>query len=944
MRFLAFALLLVTTAFGATPVSPSVLLFPPASGTTDLAPDPALIVGELSNGLRYTIRANPEPRARAALRLVVAAGSFHETEAQRGLAHFLEHMAFNGSTHYAPGTLIEFFQRMGMNFGGDTNAYTSFDRTVYMLELPDTRPETLAEGCRVLADFAGHLLLLPEEISRERGVVLSEKLARDSADYRAAIAGYDFFYSGTILPTRLPIGLEPVIKSAERPAFADFYDTWYRPERLAVIAVGDLDTAVAEKAIRENFTALVARGPARPSPELGTPLADPAPRFTVHAELDASACSVTLTSLRAPDLTPDTAGKRLRELPRDLAFAILNRRFTELAKTDTAPFVRAASGPETFPALFDGSTLRLTARPGQWRETLRVGENELRRALLHGFLAAELREVIAATRNALDQAVKTDSTRRSEDRADELVDAYIEGTVPTAPSADLALLGPALDHITLTEVNAALVAAWASPAGPAIAVIGKLDPAPSVAELTEAYGAATQIAVAPPTEHADAAWAYNDFGPAGTVAKRTEIADLGLTEITFANGVRLNLKRTDFEAGTVGLRARVGIGQLDEPRDRPGLSYFAGAAFTAGGLGTHSSDELRRILAGRNVGIGLQVADDALIFSGATTPADLALQLELLTATLTDPGYRAEAQLLARRQFEPLYNRLVTEPVGVLRLASSRLLAGGDTRLGIPARGDVQARNLDELRAWLAPKLATGAIELSLVGDFEPEVAIAAVARTVGALPERGPRPALDELRRISLFGPGEEALTFASNIEKNHLAVYWPTTDGKDIRITRRLTLLANILGDRLRKTVREEIGGSYSPSANSSTSDTYSGFGFIAAQIATDPADLPKVREAVLSAASDLAAHGVTEEELTRARTPILTALRESERNNAYWLSAVLAAAQEQPWRLDWARSRYADHEAITKAELDALAAAYLSPERALKVTVRPAAANTP
>ena len=621
---------------------------------------------------------------------------------------------------------------------------------------------------------------------------------------------------------------------------------------------------------------------------------------------------------------------------------MLNRRLSELAKSETAPFVRASAGPDSFPGIHDGAELQLTARPGKWAETLAVGENELRRALRFGFRAPELREAVANLRNALDQALKTDATRRSDERADSLVDAFIEGAIPTTPAADLALYGPALDSLTLEACHEALKAAWSTPGGRHVGVFGNTDlgtdAAPAVA-ISQAYEAAESTEVAPPAERADTPWAYTDFGPAGTVASRREVTDLGITEVAFANGVRLNLKRTDFEAGTISVLARVGIGQLDEPRDQPGLAFFGNVAFTAGGLGRHSADELRRILAGRNVGVGLQIADDALTFSGQTTPADLALELQLLAAHITDPGYRPEAELTARRQMEPYFARLSTDPRGTLQLATSRLLASGDLRVGHPSRADATARSLAELRAWLAPKLAGGAIELSLIGDLDPDAAIAAVASTLGALPPRQPRPAVEDLRQLTVSSPGDVELTFDGTIEKVLLAIYWPTADARDIHRTRRLQMLANIFGDRLRKSVREEIGGSYSPFAASMSDDTYRDFGFIYAQVATDPADLNKVRAAVLADAADLAAHGVTEEELTRARQPVLTSLRETERTNAYWLGAVLATAQEQPWRLDWARSRFSDHESITKADLDALAAAYLGNARAIRVTIRPA-----
>ena len=950
MRFprfvLAAALLLAgfIRPLSATDARPP-LLFPPAAGSTDLAPDPALVLGTLPNGLRYAVRANPEPRARAALRLVVAAGSLHETEAQLGLAHFLEHLAFNGSENYPPGTLIEFFQRMGMNFGGDTNAYTSFDRTVYMVDLPDTRPETLAEGFRVLSDFAGRLLLKPEEIERERGVILAEKLARDSADYRAAVAGYKFFLGDTVLPRRLPIGLESVLKTAGRESFSDFYDTWYRPSRLAVIAIGDLDPAAVEPRLREAFAPLVDRAPARPAPDFAVVPDPAAPRFGHHHEPEASATSVGFQVVRPPDLAPDTAARRLRELPRDLAYAMLNRRFAELAKTESAPFVRAGAGHDGFPAVFEGADLSLVARPGQWAATLAVGENELRRALRFGFRAGELREAAADRRNALEQAVKTDATRRSEERADALIDAYLEGTIPTPPAADLALLGPALAQITPEACHEALKADWSSATGRRVAVIGNTDlgdgtPGSAAAEVARVHAAAEATEVAAPAERADAPWAYTDFGPAGTIATRRHVADLDIEQIEFTNGVRLNVKRTAFAADSVSLQARVGEGQLIEPRDQPGLAFFGNAAFTAGGLGKHSADELRRILAGRNVGLALRIAPDALTFSADTTPADLTLQLQFLAAHLADPGYRTEAESSTRRQLEPFFARLATDPSGPLKIDAPRRLAGGDPRFGLPPLEEARQRTLAELRAWFAPQLGHGPIEVSLVGDLDPDTAIAAVAATLGALPPRQPKPAREEFRQITLAPAGEQVLTYGGAIPKEVLAVFWPTADTSDIRRVRRLSLLAEILGNRLLKTVREELGGSYSPDAASQPNETFPAYNFITAQLVLNPDDLARIRPAVMDAAADLATKGVEADELERARQPMLTLLRESERTNSYWGRTVLGAAQEKTWLLDAARNRRSDFESMTREELSSLARAYLDPARAIVFVIKPAA----
>jgi zinc protease len=264
---------LAGSAFAATAATPA--LPPPqiaafAHATSDVKPDPAVRYRTLPNGLRYALLKNAEPKNRASLRLQVDAGSFQETEAQRGVAHFLEHMAFNGSTKFPPGSLIEVLQRLGMGFGNDTNAFTSFDRTVYMLELPKTDEATLDEGLRVFTDYAGGLLLRIEEINKERGIIVAEKRDRDTIGFRTLVANLAFNFPDTLLPKRLPIGLNSVIEGAPREEFVDFYNTWYRPEKITVIAVGDFDVDAFEKQVVAAFTPLVARAPVRALPDRGT--------------------------------------------------------------------------------------------------------------------------------------------------------------------------------------------------------------------------------------------------------------------------------------------------------------------------------------------------------------------------------------------------------------------------------------------------------------------------------------------------------------------------------------------------------------------------------------------------------------------------------------------------------------------------------------------------
>src|SRR5258708_25004841 len=232
--------------------------------------DPGVHWGRLENGLRYALLHKQEPKGRVSARLAVQAGSVYENENQRGLAHFLEHMAFNGSRHFPSASVVEFFQRLGMDFGGDTNASTGFDRTIYQLELPDTRPETLRESPTFFADVAGGLLLGHDEIEKERGVILSEKRARDSVGLRTFLAELEFLVPDTRFPQRLPIGTAEVIKTADRDRFTEFYDAWYRPERMLVVIAGDIDPAAVAPLLQELFSPLTARPPSLRDPRLAT--------------------------------------------------------------------------------------------------------------------------------------------------------------------------------------------------------------------------------------------------------------------------------------------------------------------------------------------------------------------------------------------------------------------------------------------------------------------------------------------------------------------------------------------------------------------------------------------------------------------------------------------------------------------------------------------------
>ena len=276
---------------------------------------------------------------------------------------------------------------------------------------------------------------------------------------------------------------------------------------------------------------------------------------------------------------------------------------------------------------------------------------------------------------------------------------------------------------------------------------------------------------------------------------------------------------------------------------------------------------------------------------------------------------------------------------GPLALQVPKLLFSNDPRFGLPPKAAMMARDLDEEKAWLAPTLSSGALEVSLAGDFGIEEAIEDAARTIGTLPKRDPRPPLDNLRRVSFPSrPFAKDIPVETADAKSLVAAYWPTSDGMDVHRARRLGVLASVLSERLRGKVREQLGNTYTPSVASSASDVFPGFGYIVAILEVDPARAKDIEKLMVSVAGDLGARGTAEEEIARTKDQLVTSILETERTNQYWMT-VLGRAQENPDVLDWARTRRSDFESITKADIDSLARSYLAPERVSRVIVHPA-----
>lgn len=940
MAFLNYPLIAVLTFAAAVSAQ--------ALSREGLPADPAVTFGTLENGLAYAIMPHEEPPGRVSLRLLVEAGSLQETDAQAGLAHFLEHMAFNGSENYAPGELVEYLQRMGMGFGADTNAHTSFNETVYKLELPEASEAYLREGFQVLGDYAGGLLLLEEEIDRERGVIKAELLARDSVGYRTWLKGWQFLLPESLLVQRFPIGELEVIENATRDLFFDYYQTWYRPDRMAVIVVGEVSPEVVVPLIEATFAGLENPETAPPQVDLGT-ITNPGLSVGVHLEPEAPATEVSLYAIRAFERGEDSRARRIQRIREGLANGILNRRLERLAREEGAPIASGSAYAWDYLDFMDVSGVDVVAKPGQWRKAVTLLDAELRRALQFGFQEAELAEVVAERLRSAEQAVAAADTRKSRELSSSLVNALSSKRAFISPETQLTLVQAAVEDFSVDDASAAFRELWADE-DRFLWMTGPIEADASEESLTDdlraTYLAAQERVVEAPEAIVAADWAYDDFGPAGEFVDEMQDDTLNLVQAALNNGVRVNFKQTDFEANTVRVTLNVGLGMLEMSPDQRGWDLVANQTFVQGGLGAHNWDEVQRVLAGKNVGVNFSVGEDAFRLSGQTTPEDFRQQLELLAAYLIDPAYRDEALREAQSGFEQMYVSLARTPEGVLADRVEHFLHGGSWRGGYPDQATLMAITMENVRALVGAPLASAYLEVSVVGDLSWDAAKPALAATFGALPERTseppqrPEPAVVFPRGLDLA-----EFDFASEIPKGRVMVYWPTTDmmaAESIGAVRRLNLLARMLGDRLRVRVREELGEGYSPFARHSSSEVYRGYGYL---MMANVASVDRLRDnaqLLAETAHSALERPFTADELRRSLDPLLKFLEEYHRNNNYWLNRVLAGSQARPHLLDWAKSMREDYESITLAEIQQLAETYLGPERELTVLVRPVAAE--
>jgi len=908
---------------------------------SDLLPDPDVIFGKLPNGFRYVLMENHRPKDRVSIHLDVQAGSLHESDHQQGFAHFLEHMLFNGSTNFKPGELVKYFQSIGMQFGADANAHTGFNETVYDILLPHGDRKNLKKGLTVIKDYAEGALLLPSEIDSERRVVLAEKRTRDSAGYRTYVATLNFEFPHAKISKRLPIGKEEMLKKADHKRLKEFYDSWYRPEKMILVMVGDFDTQAAISLIKDNLSSLSSRAPPVPDPDFGR-----INHFGIkpfyHLEKEAGNTTTSIEVVEKVSKKPDSFAFQRGRLIENIANRIVQDRLNAMVRKAGTPFTSASIRSGYFLNQMKYAEITAECSPENWKRSLSLVEQILRKALKFGFTKSELDRVKKDYLSELDNAVKKASTRNSRHLARKILWNLNSDRVFLSPEQKKELFTPFINALTSQNAHDAFKEIWA-PEHRLLLVTGNAEPTgtdkDSLSQILGVYYKSKKVQVSRPAEKKTVTFPYlQEPVKEGSIILTKKIPDLGIVQVDFKNGVRLNLKKTDFKANQVLINLAFGSGKTSEPLKKPGLAELSTKVINESGLGALDKDGVERAMAGKSTDVFFGVAEDHFYFKGETVTHEVPLLFQLLYAHLVDPGFREDAYTLSMERFRQEYLELSGSVDGAMVLSGNRFLAGGDSRFGLPSFEKFKQLTLKDIRSWIEASLKTDTMEVLIVGDFDMDSVIKLAAKYFGTL-SLNTQVYKSSESRLPEFPVGQfRTISVVTKIPKGMVIVAYPTEDLWNISRTRRLSVLADIVSDRLREQIREKLGSAYSTFAFNRPSRAYPEYGVFQAGVYINPEEANMLVNKIKKIVSGLAADGATQDELHRALSPTLTSIKEMMRKNNYWLNTVLTGSKKHPQQLDWSRTIMKDYASVTKEEVSNIAKKYLDNGKAAIIIVKP------
>jgi len=910
---------------------------PTGAAAAPLPFDSAVEIGTLSNGMRYYIRENHKPEKRAELRLVVNAGSVLEDEDQRGLAHMVEHMAFRGTKRFAGNQISSYLESVGMRYGPDINAFTSFDETVYMITIPTDTAAIVDKGFEILAEWAHNVAFDPAQIEKERPVVIEEWRLGQGAENRMQNKWFPVLFTGSKYGERIPIGLKSVLETYKPATLRRFYDTWYRPDLMAVVAVGDFDKRQIEGLITRYLGAI----PRAISPK-ARPLSPVPPQagtlVSINSDKEATRSTIRLL-YKQPKRFNTTSATYRQHLVEGLFGSMLNDRFAEITQKPNPPFITAYAGQGDLVRSAEAFSLTAVVADNGIRRGLNALLTEGERVKKFGFLQSELDRARKDTQRGIEQAYAERDKTNSNVYADAYSSAFLESEPSTSIQYDLDAITRLLPGITLAEVNK-LAGEWMTDKNRVLATTspdkaGIVNPAPG--ELLLAFDAVKGANIAAYSETSLSGQLVDKDPTGGKVVSERQIKEVGITEWTLSNGVRVLLKPTDFNADQITFTSYSpgGASLLSD------ASFIAASAAdlipTTSGVGKFTVIDLQKFLAGKQVSVFPSIDDLSEGVSGSASQRDVDTMLQLVYLYFTQP-----------RLDTSLVNTFLGRYKGVLaNRSASPEAAFSDTLQVTLAQHSVReqpmsaatldridpAKSFDFYKERFAD--ASG-FTFVFVGNFSIDSMKPLIAKWLGALPstgrketwrDTGIRPPKGVVQRVVKKGAepkARTALIFTGPFEYNRQNRYY-------------LSALAELLNIKLREALRENLGGTYgvsvSPGAARDPLPSYRftiGFG-------SAPERLEALTAAALAQIDSVKRFGTTPEYLNKVKEAALRSRETAIKQNGYWVSQI-ASFDQSGWPLAEIPDGGKLISALTIADLQRAAVKYLRIDNYVRVSLYP------
>lgn len=903
--------------------------------------DPNVKVGKLSNGLTYYIRTNKKPENKVELRLVVNAGSILEDDDQLGLAHFTEHMAFNGSKNFRKNDLISFLQSIGVEFGADLNAYTSFDETVYILPIPTENKENVEKGFQILEDWASTVAFDDEEVDKERGVVLEESRIGKGANDRMSKITYPKIFAGSRYAERLPIGKEEILKTFKYDALKRFYRDWYRPDLMAVVVVGDIDPAEAESYIRKHFDHLKNPKKARPRAYAEVP---PRTKSEGVVATDKEATHPVLQILYSNQKVQEetTLGDYREYIVRRLFTSMLGQRMTELTQQANPPFIFGGSSISGFVRGYEGySAFAVLTKdgPGPAINAI-IQENE--RARKFGFTETELDR----TRKMLMRSIEQAYNERDKTESDRLVQEYINHFLEKEPipgiENEYQYHKTFLDNISLQEVNE--YAARMIPPISANKLVVYTGPeqaqfeTPTGDQLLALMEAAARAEVKPFEEKTIATALMEKAPAAGTISNEKEHKELGLTELTLSNGVRVLLKPTDFKNDQVVMMAtRPGGQYLFDAKDRYNAEYAASVVAQMG-IGQFSPTDLRKVLAGKTASVSPRIGTLSEGLGGQSSANDVETLLQLAHLYFTEPRLDPELfnSFVTRQQ--ALYQNLTLDPQFAFQDSLQYLLYKDHPWAPRLPNAETFAK-IDAKRAFEIYKERFGnANEFTFVfvGKFDVNSIKPMLATYLGSLPSNGQKSAFKDVG----LRPARAPITreFKKGTEpKSLIRIMWNGEAEYSQDEQLRLQALAELMNIKLIETLREDLSGIYGGGMFASLSKLPYGSYSAGITLPCGPENVDKLIEATIKEIEKVQREGPTAEDLAKVKETWKQQYLVNVKDNNFWARHLIQSIElgTDPASILSYEKRV---EALTPDQLKTVAKKYLDTKNYIRAVLNP------